>query len=363
LRELGIAVEIIPLADGIRTRSRTGLGPATVLRSTVATVPFVLRLAWRLNRLRPDVVHTTSLKADLLGTVAAKLAGVPVVWHVHDRIADEYLPRPVVRAFRWLAARLPRAVVVNSHATGATVGRADAVVAYPGFAADQVRPGPVEDRIDPPTPVVGLIGRISPTKGQMELIEAVPSVLKEFPQARFRLIGAPLFGEQGYADTVARRIGELGLAETVELTGSVDDVAAELDRMTVLVHASPVPEPFGQVVVEGMIRGVPVIATDSGGVPEILEGGRLGVLVPPGDPSALAAAIVTVLADDEGRARRAVEAHAVALSRFPMTRTADVITATWQQVARRRSVDQPSVPPAGTMSAAPAADRSPAPSR
>ncbi|MGC5166846.1 glycosyltransferase family 4 protein [Luteimicrobium sp. DT211] len=338
LRAQGTAVEVVRLGDGVRARSREALGTWGSVRAAWAAVPFVLRLARRLRALRPDLVHTQSLKADVLGSAAAGLARTPVVWHVHDRIADDYLPPRVARIFRWLARHVPRVVVANSEATAATLGRPDVVVAYPGFAPEQALPDGARDRVDPSPPVVGLVGRISPTKGQLELVRAAPTVLAAHPGIRFRLVGAPLFGGEAYAARVDGEIERLGLGDAVRVTGHVDDVTAVLDGLTVLVHASPVPEPFGQVVVEGMVRGVPVVATDAGGVPEILRGDRgpLGVLVPPGDSDALAAAIVDVLDDPAGSHLRAQDAYRLATRRFDVGTTADVVTATWRRVADRR---------------------------
>jgi glycosyltransferase involved in cell wall biosynthesis len=282
-----------------------------------------------------------------------------VVCLVHDRVADDYLPRPVVRVLRAAARRLPRAVVANSAATAATLpGARGLVVAYPGFAPGQALDAPTS-RAEPPSPVVLLLGRVSPTKGQLELVRAAARVLPAHPQVRFRLVGAPLFGAAGYAAAVDREIQRLGLVGRVVRVPAVDDPAAELDAATVLVHASPVPEPFGQVVVEAVVRGVPVVATAAGGVPEILDpdasaaasavdgagdprtGARgagvrttpLGLLVPPGDVDALAAAVAAVLADPAAARERAAAAHADALRRFPVAVSADVVTAAWERAA------------------------------
>ena len=108
LEELGVRVEIVPLARSVATadRERAGRLSTTTLVGALRTVPFLGRLARRVRALRPDVVHTTSLKADLLGIVPAALARRPLVWHVHDRIAPDYLPGPLVRVVRGLARRV-----------------------------------------------------------------------------------------------------------------------------------------------------------------------------------------------------------------------------------------------------------------
>jgi len=337
LREQGTDVEVLMLGEGVRGRSRDALGTWASVRSAWAAVPFVVRLARRLRALRPDLVHTQSLKADVLGSAAAVLARTPVVWHVHDRIADDYLPARVARIFRLLVRRVPRAVVANSRATAATLGRPDTVVAYPGFAPDQVRADGCA-RSRPTVPTIGLVGRLSPTKGQLELVRAARRVLDVRPDVRFRIVGAPMFGAEDYAREVDGEIERLGLGGSVAVEGFTTDVAAVLDALTVVVHASPVPEPFGQVVVEAMIRGVPVIATDAGGVPEILRDGsdELGLLVGPGDVDGLADAVLDVLDHPDRAVTRACAAYDSALRRFPATETARVVTGVWEGVARGR---------------------------
>lgn len=336
LRERGHAVEVLPLdpALGATTRDEAA-GVTTALRSVATAAPFVRRLAARLRELDVDVVHTTSLKADLLGVPAARLARRPLVWHVHDRIAPDYLPSPVVRAIRALARRGPQRVIANSRATAATLPGVEVTVAHPGLVPAQIRPKP---RPRPADPVVGLLGRISPTKGQLELVRAAAQVVRHHPETTFRIIGSPMFGHEEHEGEIRREIARLGLDEHVELVGFTNDPAAELDAMTVAVHASPVPEPYGQVVAEAMARGVPVVATDAGGVPEIVTGGPepVGWLVPPGDVVALAGAITAALDDpDEAERRGAAAGWRRARTDLGIGPSTDTIVGVWREVAGR----------------------------
>lgn len=338
LEAVGVRVLVLPLDRRVARTDRhaAGRSPLRFALSTLAVLPFVVRLAGLLRRLGPDVVHSTSLKADLLAVPACALARRPLVWHVHDLIAGTYLPAMLARLVQAVARRGPAHVVVNSGATARSLLPLPRgwTLAYPGLSADQVRPdGPARAVPDPP--VVGLVGRVSPTKGQREFIEAAALVAARCPQARFRVVGAALFAEAGYERGLRELANRLGVADRLELIGWVADPVAEMDRLTVLVHASPVPEPFGQVIVEAMARGVPVVATRGGGVTEIVEppGAALGVLVAPGDPADLARGILEVLADPEAAARRARRAHAEAVERFPVTRTAETVTQVWERVA------------------------------
>ena len=142
---------------------------------------------------------------------------------------------------------------------------------------------------------------------------------------------------------------ELGIQDRVIFTGWIADTTKEVDRLTAVVHASPVPEPFGQVVVEAMARGVPVIATRAGGVTEILDPDGttevpipgaalrtpLGQLVGPGDPAGLAAAMRWVLAEPCQAEKVAEAAFESARQRFDITRTAESVIAAWDLALQR----------------------------
>ena len=335
LRDAGVAVRLVPLDPRVAETDRAAAGRsvAGAARSVAATLPFVARLARLLRSLRPDVVHTTSLKADLIGLPAAALARTPLVWHVHDRIAEDYLPAPVARALRVAARRGPRHVVVNSRATAQTLLPLPRgwTLAYPGLAPEQIAADPARRPL-PGAPVIGLVGRISPTKGQREFVEACALLAGRFPAARFQVVGAALFAEARYAEELRELVAARGLTDRVELTGFVTDPAAAVDRLSVLVHASPVPEPFGQVVVEGMARGVPVVATSGGGVDEIAtaaDGTARCLLVPPRDVEALAEAVAQVLERPEEAAARAERAWKDVRSEFTIAQTAETLTRVW----------------------------------
>jgi len=331
LRETGHHVEIMPLDARISTVDRhvvvSSVGRTLVI--TARAIPFAIRLGLRLRDIAPDVIYSTSLKADLIAVPASWIAGRPLVWHVHDRISNDYLPPLMVSLIQVLGRHAPRRVIANSTATAATLpGVRRIAVANPGFTPDQLGARPSERVL--PRLVVGIVGRVSPTKGQLEFVEAAARVLEVFPTSRFKIIGSALFGEKDYAESVHRRVRRLGIEDAVEFTGFVDDPMRALDALSLCVHASPVPEPFGQVVVEAMVRGVPVIATRGGGISDILEpangDGPLGWLVPPGDSAELAAAILEVLANPAEAHRRAEAAWRSAAERFTIAHTAAAVS-------------------------------------
>ncbi|WP_435199839.1 glycosyltransferase [Janibacter sp. GS2] len=336
LRKAGHTVEVLPLGEGLATAGRGELAGATsAARRAVGVAPFVARLAARLRELDADVVHTTSLKADLIGVPAARLARRPLVWHVHDRITPDYLPRPLVHLMRRVGATAPRRVIVNSRATAATMpGARGLVVAHPGLAPEDIADAP---RARPGRPVVGIVGRISPTKGQLEFVRAAARVAGRHPDVTFRIIGSPMFGHEEHEAKVRREVERLGLTDRVEFAGFTEDPVAEFDAMTLAVHASPLPEPYGQVVAEAMARGVPVIATRAGGVPEIVRGGPspVGWLVEPGDVEELAEAMDLALSDPVEAECRGAAGWERARTELGIATSVETITRAWREVAGR----------------------------
>ena len=333
LRDAGIGVEVLPMADAARTvrrdRVRPGMLPAQAAARTSA---YILRLAARLRALRPDLVHTNSLKSALYGGAAARLAGVPVVWHVRDRISPDYLPVAAVRLVRAAARVLPDAVIANSAASLATLGPMPVtavvpspVAAPPPRAAPRPSGGPLR---------VGMVGRLAPWKGQHVFLEAFASA---FPEggAQAVVVGDALFDEMAYRSELHRRAGHADLSGRVDFLGFVDDVGDTLSTFDVLVHASTIPEPFGQVVVEGMAAGLAVVAAGAGGPAEVIEHGVNGLLYPPSDVASLASQLRRLAA--EPALRHALGARAIQRAEgFGVDRVAPQVAEVYRRVLTSR---------------------------
>lgn len=335
LRAIGVEVIVLPLAEDVRDVRRAGapaagLSPRTLWR--------LLRYVWvtarLLRRLDPDLVHTNSLKAAIYGGLAGRVARVPVVWHVRDRIADDYLPPAAVLLVRVASRLLPSAVVANSRATLATVRprQRSAVVASP-VVPDSV---PLVLQLPPRREMVftvGVVGRLAEWKGQHVFLDAFAQAFRGRP-ARAWLVGSAMFGEDGYEQRLRAQVERLGLAGQVEFRGFREQVGAELAEMDVVVHCSVLPEPFGQVVIEAMAAGRPVIASAEGGPAEVVTDGVDGLLVPPRDPALLAAALRRLF-EDPGLRQRLASAGRETAQRYSPERTADGLLAAYRQVLGR----------------------------
>jgi glycosyltransferase involved in cell wall biosynthesis len=308
LRELGIAVEVLPLTDEARLVRRGELSSASpnLARAAVLTMVYALRLGPRLRRIQPDLVVTGTLKAFVYGSLAARIASRPLIWHLHDRISDEYLPHAAIRLLRQVVRVSASGVIANSQSTLRTLGS----VGVPATVIPEPVSIPRQERArrcnGPFT--VAMVGRIAPWKGQDVFLRAFAL---GFPQSNARavLIGSPLFGEDDFLRELEGLIGTLGLKDRVVLRGFCEDVQAELATVDALVHASVIPEPFGRVIVEGMAAGLPVVASGAGGPSEIITDGVDGLLYAPGDVQELASALRRIaddplLAAELGRAAR-----------------------------------------------------------
>jgi len=187
---------------------------------------------------------------------------------------------------------------------------------------------------------VGLIGRLSPWKGQHVFLAAAAEVLKEFPNSRYRLIGAALFGEEAYGQTLVAQAAKLGIAQSVDFCGFRADIPEQLAALDLLVHASVTGEPFGQVVIEGMAAGKPVVATNGGGIPEIVVDGETGILVPMGDSAALALAIRLLLADEPLRLEMGRRGRERVMRHFTIEQTARGVQDVYDQMLGRLRVSK-----------------------
>jgi glycosyltransferase involved in cell wall biosynthesis len=275
-----------------------------------------------------DLLFANTQKALLIGGLAGLWARRPVVWNLHDLLIPDHFTALNRRAAVTAANLLCRHVIANSEASRdaflAEGGRVPTTVVYNGIDPapfDAVAPGQVaalrRDLGLSDRPVVGVFSRLAPWKGQHVLLDALPAL----PAAAHVLfVGGALFdGDQEYAAALRRQVAEQRTAHRVHFLGFRDDVAALMTLCDVVAHTSTAPEPFGRVIVEGMLASRPVVASRTGGALEILEDGHTGTLVRPGDPGSLAEALRTLLSDPDRAAARARAGAAHARRTFTPT--------------------------------------------
>ena len=159
--------------------------------------------------------------------------------------------------------------------------------------------------------------------------------MEAFPTSRAFIIGEATPRDVAYREELLNLSQELGITDRVVFTGFRAEVGELIQILQVVVHASIQPEPFGRVIVEAMAMKKPVVASMAGGPVEIIENGRNGLLVPPGDHVQLAAAITGLLADPLAAARIGEQGYRDAKSRFSAPAHAEAMKRLYQEVLAR----------------------------
>jgi len=289
----------------------------------------VARLAAMLSGV--DLLHTHSSKAGILGRAAARLARVRAVVHtVHGWSFNDVQPALTRRFYmeaERAAARVTDRIVCVARADrerGLAMGIGHAAqyrILRSGIDPSLYRPSPgagVRLRAtigaSPEDLVVGSIANFKPQKGPLDFVEAARIAHLRNPRLRFVVAGD---GE--LRPKVERAIAEAGLGSIVHLLGWRDDVPELLAGLDIFLLTS-LFEGLPRVVLQAMAASVPVVATDTGGVREVVSSGVTGVLVPPAHPEEAAEAIVALARDPEGRRRLADAASAALGSEFDIRR-------------------------------------------
>ncbi len=293
----------------------------------------IARLATALTAVGPDIIHAHSNKAALLVEMAARRGSLDaaVVFSVHN-FPSYRGTGGLKRAISSLALRrvINGAEVViavsqslkDSLVEHERVDISKITVVHNGIDSGTFHPvKEAETRrlrdalgLAPNTPVVGTVGRLIPSKGMDVLIQAAPELVHKFPGLKIIIVGSgPM--QQSLRSTAAG----LGLSRDIVFTGHV----AELLPYYALFDVFALPttaEAFGMTAVEAMLAGCPVVASRTGGLSEIIANRETGLLVPPGDSGALAAAIRAQLTDTRAARKMAARAQTVAREQFSLTR-------------------------------------------
>jgi len=266
---------------------------------------------------RVALVHANGTGAHIYGGLAARRAGVPHIYHVHDmpeagwngqgligRLARMVPAALTVTPSRFLADRLARQPVRSARIVHVANGL-DAPAA--SRRAAELKFGPTTEtkaQADDRSPVAVWCGRLQRWKGAHVFLRAAAIVRQSIPGARFVVVGGTLMGLEPECESDLRALRRtLGLESAVRFVGHQHDVMPFFAQADVVVHSSTSPEPFGLVILEAMLAGKPVVASAIGGPLEIVEPDVTGLLVPPGDAAALGAAIVRLFRDSGERAR------------------------------------------------------------
>lgn len=270
---------------------------------------------------RIDLVHSHDYKSDMLAWAAARFHRVPIMTTVHGWIWNNLRYQVYWRTAQALMPRFDLVIAVSEETRAAArrcgVPEAKLVTIHNGIVTENydpegVAPGRIRARWGIPggAPLVGCVGRISPEKGQRDLLVAAAQVLRTHPDVWF------LFAGDGPdRATVEQQAAHAGIAHRVVFAGHMADprpVFRDIDILALTSHT----EGFPNVVLEALCMRTPVLATDVGGVREIVEDGTTGVLLPAHQPDRIAEGLRQLLDRPEWARRLAQAGHATVLKHF-----------------------------------------------
>jgi glycosyltransferase involved in cell wall biosynthesis len=315
----------------------------------------VSRLRRELRAHSADVVHTHLFGANVVGRTAARLSGVPVVSTLHDadyevitregnpgltrwkhgvlRLVDEATLRAaraeIVAVSRYVADSARRHLHARPERTTVIHNGIDTTVFRPGTPEERSR-ARAEMGASADDFVVLSVARMTPQKGHAVLLEAFAGLPVSSPTR------AVFAGDGGLRPALEARAREMGVADRVRFLGVRSDVP-DLMRGADVVVLPSIHEGFGLVLAEAMASGLPVVASDTGPVPEIVEHERTGLLFPPGDAPALSAALVRMLDNGPERAAMGVRGRERAVAEFSFDTMIGRLEALYERLARPRT--------------------------
>lgn len=333
-RVLALGVDVVPIRG---TDGSLRLHPTRTPRAVVEMGHAAMQVRRAAAATGADVIHANSIRAGLIATAAATGTASKTVVHVRD-----CLPQGTVSALTLRAIGRADALIVNSAYTRASLGpdKASAHVVHNAVDLsrfDAVTLSAAEARarlgLSEGGPVLAVIAQITPWKGQDDAIRALSALGSAHPGAQLLLVGSAKFDSaatrydnRAYLDSLQREVAERGLTGRVHFLGERDDVPEVLAAVDLLLVPSW-EEPFGRAIIEAMASGVPVVATEIGGPPEIIVEGdeRYGLVLAPRDPEGWSVAIGELLSDPTRRAQMGERGRAAATRRFGARRHVDAV--------------------------------------
>ena len=337
LRALGHRTLLVAHAAGeLRQRAKEGLDLIPLTPRTEMDLSAAWRLSRVIKQLQPDIVHAHDphgvAMAALALSMSTQVAKPPLIAsrRVDFRLRGSSLSRWKYRQVDCFicASNAIRQILLSDG-----VPAARAVTVHEGIDLDRVAAAPpanLHEELWLPhqAPIVGNVAALVPHKGQRHLVEAATLVVRQVPDARFVIAG-----EGELRESLERQIKERHLEKHVLLAGFRPDVLSVHKAFDIFVMSS-VTEGLGTSLLDAMAAGKPTVATETGGIPEVVVDGETGILVPPRDHQAMAGAIVRLLGDPDLRRCMGEAALTRVREKFSAERMVEGTLQVYRRVAR-----------------------------
>jgi glycosyltransferase involved in cell wall biosynthesis len=320
--------------------------PGGRARDTYRTVlSNAVKIARLVKHLGIDLVHSNSPRMAYHSGLGARLSGVPHITHVRDFSSSPFFSLPKV----WFLNSVSDRFIAISVATQSAITCRTNLINYKvRLVYDGLPPAPSYDLSQKQAlraefgmidrfPLLAVVGSISHLKGQEVVLQSLPAILTQYPQARLLLVGEPTdaVGRE-YIETLKIQIRSLGLREQVVFTGFRRDVPLIMASIDCLIHAPVLPEALGHVLLEASAQETPIVASDIGGIAEVIIDGKTGCLVRPGQPGELASVVLALLADRNRCVLMGRAARERVCTEFSIIRHVSQIEAIYQEILAQR---------------------------
>ncbi|GBC84981.1 GDP-mannose-dependent alpha-(1-6)-phosphatidylinositol monomannoside mannosyltransferase [bacterium HR11] len=346
LKQAGVEVVVAYLKEGRGSRplqcdfEAAGIPVFNLRGDGVRFVRPWLRLRRLLKQEKPDILHTHLPRADLLGFLACR-SGFSGSWvcSVHGIYANHWRGRRALPLFGPVWRRADRIIAISKAVRewlvqGFGLPPEKVQVVYYGIELERwVSPAQdlrsawgLEGRL-----LIGSVGRLEPVKGHDLLIRAMPAVVREFPQTTLLIAGHDPWS---YGRVLERLVIQLGMDRHVRFLGFQSDIPSFLHSIDVFALASR-SEGFGQVIIEAMAAGKPVVASKIAPLTEIIRHGETGLLVKPGDPNEFAEGVAWILKNPDQARQMGKRGQEVVASDFSAEKMANKITALYSELLNR----------------------------
>lgn len=282
-----------------------------------------------------DILVCMSQKAFLISALAKPFVRKPIIWFMNDLLSTNHFSKILIMFLVFISRFAADFIIVNSQASYdawlKSGGRKKNVtIMYSTIDVDAFDQSSLnvekvlnyKKLFNPNNKIlIGNFGRLSPWKGQEVFIRAIANI----ENAQGVIVGGAQFGEEEYENYIKSLVIELGIQDKIFFSGHQDEIPIIMKACDIIVHTSVAPEPFGRVIVEGMLAKKPVIASDAGGAQEIIQHNINGQLTPMGDVAALNEAIKKYINNDEWAQKLAKEGRASAIKNFSNSAVKQII--------------------------------------
>jgi glycosyltransferase involved in cell wall biosynthesis len=324
---------VLPQLDTVKT----GFPPMRRAINLITWIRRVLSYVSFLKTRKIALVHqNNSIKRHHDWMMASLIAGVPYV--VHERGINNYYSWMDRQLSKRAALVIPMSRAIMDIMVDRGVPLANIRVLYDGLDPARVKPARTPETlraeygVRPDQTAIGIVGNVREWKGQETVVRALIEVLKAQPNTVCFFVGAASAGDAAYQDKLKKLIADAGIGDNVRFTGYQSDPASFVNMMSIVMHASIQPEPFGMVVLEAMAQRKPIIGSRAGGVVEMVIDGKTGYTFAPGDSAELAGRLIELLKDPAKAAAMGEAGYARLLESFTIREYMDGIHRVYRSI-------------------------------